>query len=132
MPNNFNDLRHTATALLASFVVIVMGLLFCTALAFAFSTDPSKPLAVGLGFFGFVALLIWLLREKPRNSLIERKYFWLLKPRRSTRTHHYRLKLAKNPQLEQFGTNAPPTAESVRELSEGLNNWTPKKIRLHD
>ncbi len=120
-----HDLGDKATALLATTFVVFGGAAVCALIATAFSSRPSER-ALTLGaVFAAMLLLLWVLRERPRNELKETRYFWLLRrrPKRQKTVVEIRFQRPRKP--TQYGTNRPPTAEQIRELRENVNTWVP-------
>ena len=118
------DSGRTATSLLATCYVFASGALVCSFIALAFSNDPAVPLLIVGGSFLLVFILLSLLRDKRGNSWLEGGYYWLLRRRPDECDIHYTPRVIKD-QPQQYGTNEPPTAEEIRELSGGLNTWVP-------
>ncbi|MDA0834410.1 MAG: hypothetical protein O2955_06195 [Planctomycetota bacterium] len=116
-----------ATALLATTVVVLLGIGVCTFIVAFLADDPKFPMFVCGGMAVLVILLARILGPKRRTPLRdshgaivstnEEKWedvdFDRVKPRRK-RT------------VKSFGTNEPPTPQQLRELADGPHNWVPQ------
>ncbi|MBM3972210.1 MAG: MFS transporter [Planctomycetes bacterium] len=128
------DSGSEAVSWLATGVVCFLGVLFCGVILLTFANEPGKPILVMSGVFVALAVVLYVLREKPKDAIIneEEKWFGLFrKPKAFTR---YKLTRHRKPKIVQFGTNAPPTADHIREIKEandGMNNWTPPETAPH-
>jgi hypothetical protein len=124
------DNRSEAVAWLATGAVCFLGVLFIGFVILLFANEPTKPALIVGGLFLTLALQLFLLREKPKDAINaeEEKWFGLFrKPKAMTR---YKLTRRRKPKIVQFGTNEPPTPEGIREIKEltdGMKNWTPPK-----
>lgn len=114
--------RSSAVAILATSVVVCMGLASVTFIVLAYAEKPAETLAI-VGGCTLAAwfMLWWLTRPKP-EGLSQHAY---LLDRREP-------KLPSNWKVRKMRTSstpdekpAPPTAERVRELSGGVNTWVP-------
>ncbi len=120
-----------AVALLATSFVLMLGLVICAFIILAFNTDPTQPLITCAVLFLSSGLLLWLLREKPKNQGLEKKYFWFSRRKRQQEPVYNPVR-RKNTSQEQLGTKQPPSAASIRELADGLNTWVPSKKKSDD
>ncbi len=122
------DSGREAVSWLATGAVCFLGVLFCGVILLTFAKEPSKPILVMSGVFVTLAIMLYGLREKPKDSIIEEEEKWFglfRKPKAITR---YKLTRHRKPKIVQFGTNEPPTAERIREIkevSDGMKNWAP-------
>lgn len=128
------DGGREAVSWLATGIVCFLGVLFCGFTILAFANEPRKPILVMSGVFLGLAILLFLLRDKPKtsNDEEEEKWFGLFrKPKAVTR---YKLTRHRQPKIVQFGTNEPPTVERIREIkevSDGMKNWAPPETDPH-
>lgn len=128
------DGGREAVSWLATGAVCFLGILFCGVILLTFVKEPSKPILVMSGVLLAFAVMLYLLREKPKDSIQqqEEKWFGLFrKPKVITR---YKLTRHRKPKIVQFGTNEPPTVERIRELrevSDGMKNWSPPETDPH-
>ena len=128
MSGKHRDAGREAVYWLATAVVVFLGLSCCGFVISAFANDPQQPVLVISGTFLALAILFWVLREKPKQTVAdeEAKWFGIFTKPRQTLT--YKLTRHKKPKIVQFGTNQPPTAEQIREIKEltdGMKNWVP-------
>lgn len=121
-----NDLGRTAAALLASSFVMAGGMIACGAMIFIFSDAPDMEITILFGVMLVLAAILWLLREKPTDSVRARNFFWFSRKRSDMYAATYSPRRRRRRDYQPPGNNSPPTAESVRELRDGLNTWVPK------
>ncbi len=128
------DRGREAVSWLATGAVLFLGVVFCGFVILVAANEPKKPILIMSGVFLGLAILLWLLREKP-NTVIEEeeaKWFGLFrKPKEST---PYKLSRRRKPKIVQFGTNEPPDADRIREIKEltdGMKNWSPPETDPH-
>lgn len=128
------DGGREAVSWLATGAVFFLGVLFCGFTILAFANEPRKPILVMSGVFVGLAIVLFLLRDKPKTSIEEEEAKWFgifRKPKAITR---YKLTRHRKPKIVQFGTNEPPTAEQLREIKEvtdGMKNWAPPDTNPH-
>ena len=124
------DSDSAAVAWLATGAVCFLGIVFIGFIILIFANEPTKPVLIISGLFLGLAILLFLLRENPKDVVDaeEEKWFGIFrKPKAFT---SYKLTRHRQPKIVQFGTNEPPTAESIREIkevSDGMKNWVPPK-----
>lgn len=122
------DGGREAVSWLATGAVFFFGVLFCGFTILAFANEPRKPILVASGLSIGLAIVLFVLREKPKDSVEggEEKWFGLFRnPKVVTR---YKPTRHRKPKIVQFGTNEPPSADSIREIKEvtdGMKNWAP-------
>lgn len=112
-------------ALLATSFVVVAGAVTCTFIGMLSGENPLRLLTITGACFGGIALFLWLLRDKePGNVAAER---WSLLARSGRQKVEYRLSPRIPRRERSTAPIPPPTAESVRELTGGMNTWVPAK-----
>ncbi len=121
-----NDLGRTAAALLASSFVMVGGFIACGAMIFVFIDNPDIEFTILFGVMLVLAAILWLLREKPTDAVRARNFFWFSRKQSDMYAATYSPRRRRRPEYQPPGNNSPPTAESIRELRDGLNTWVPK------
>jgi len=125
-----NEMAERAATLLATVFVVVGGALVCGFIITVFADSMTAPILAFAGVAGGVFVIYRLLRDKPRRKTIETSLLSLLRwkqpedapyvPRRRPRGHE--------PVIHEFGTNQPPSAESVRKIrDESTTTWVPSK-----
>jgi hypothetical protein len=124
------DSGREAVAWLATGAVCFLGVLFIGVVILLFANEPGRPALIAAGLFLGLAILLFLLREKPKNSIDDEEAKWFGIFRKPKAIARYKLTRRRKPKIVQFGTNEPPTAERIREIkevSDGMKNWTPPK-----
>ncbi len=127
MSQRRNELAERAVVILATACVVMGGVGASIFLIVSNSSNPTYPLiyfAIGCVATG---MILWILREPdplaPRASI----FTWFR--RAKTTTYHYKLKARKSSSSGDKAPQQPPTAESVRQLSqESLGTWVPSKL----
>src|SRR5438132_4251345 len=114
---------NRAVALLATCCVVLGGAVTCAAIAV--TADPQRPGSALLTAGGVVlgiGVLLWILRERPPENRARMTWAWLA--RRRKRKVTWRVQ-PKTPIERPVLPLAPPTAESVREITGGQSTWVP-------
>lgn len=117
--------------MLAVAVVLALGTTF-GALFVIFIAD-SKQLG-SMMIFGALSValgLIWILSTEPSDPSDRAGSWWRRWFYRRRAKHRYRAKSKTRIKTKviEFGTNAPPSVESVRRIKEerdGMRGWTPR------
>ncbi len=111
-------------SLAAAFVVISTGLFGLAACTLLFVNDePLGPLLLLGGYFASALFFLWLLSG--RGELPSVRHF-IFRGRANNAVVKYEPKLVRQ-RPASYGTNHPPSAEEIRDLSDGLRNWVPSK-----
>lgn len=119
---------------MATGFVCFLGVIFCGFVILAFANNPQKPVALLAGGFLGLAIVLWVLREKPKQSVEEHERKWFGIFTKPKPMQNIRLTRRRKPKIVAFGTNQPPTAERIREIKEltdGMKNWTPPATDPH-
>jgi hypothetical protein len=118
-----------AAVLAATCFVVLLGLAACAFIVSLLSGDPTKPLLTVGGSVLLLAVLLRLLRDRPQNRSLEGKHFWLTQKDEESAEPlaEYQCRPRKNRDRKPLGSNQPPTAETVRELTETHNHWVPAR-----
>lgn len=111
-----------AGPLLASAMVIFLGGLGVAIVAAAGGSDPIAVLIIFGCVIGIVLCLSLFGRAAPSQTL-GRLYGWVTS-KEARPAMDYVPKTTREKAI-RYGTNAPPSADEVRDLKEGLNNWVP-------
>lgn len=128
------DGGREAVSWLATGAVFFLGVVFCGFTILAFANEPRKPTLVISGLLLGLAIMLFVVREKPQDSTTDKEAKWFglfRKPKVFTR---YKPKRPRKLKIVQFGTNAPPDAERIREIKEandGMKNWAPPDTDPH-
>lgn len=131
-PNKDNG--REAVAWLATGAVCFLGILFSGLIILMFANEPTKPVLILSGLFLGLAILLFLLREKPKEAIHDEEEKWLGIFRKPKAITLYKVTRHRKPKIVQFGTNEPPTAEQIREIkevSDGMKNWVPPQTDPH-
>lgn len=120
------DAGRSAVALLATAVVLLFGAASCGLLILTIAEKPGWPLAGAASMFAFLAVTLFTWggrteRPQQRQSLLA----WLRGRETADPLKDYRPRV-RRPEAQQFGTNAPPSAETAREAAEDFARWVPK------
>ena len=113
-----------AVAILATCFVVLGGAAACAAIAM--STDLAHPEAALMpiaGIVGGMLILVWLLREPPAVNHLKNRWTWLTR-RRKRRVPYY-VKPRLPPSKRSPVPPAPPTAESIRQITGRQSTWMP-------
>lgn len=125
MSGQQEELRHKAAALLATCFVVLGGVLACTVIAVAGNEDPVRAVLACGGCFAGIAVMLWLMQPRPAGSRLSVGWSWLR--RRAKRKVVYKLTTRKSSNGPATLPLSPPTAESVREIANGINTWVPSQ-----
>jgi len=121
-----SELGRQAVVWLATAFVILIGAAACAFIILASVEQPSQPFLVwGATFGGLIAVFafIGVSRDKRQGN------GWLRVWLASRRAPRHVLRIGRKPTAPaQFGTNAPPTLDSVREASEQKVMWVPRGL----
>src|SRR5262245_63494163 len=118
MSGKHPDGGREAVSWLATVFVVFLGLCCCGFVILSFANNPQQPVLVISGMFLALAILFWVLREKPKQTVAEEEAKWFGIFTKPKPTLVYKLTRHKKPKIVQFGTNQPPTAEQIREIKE--------------
>jgi len=110
---------------LATALVILMGAASCAFIILAVMEDPTRHLLV-LGAFltGIILLLISMTASRDRKTGNSWLRLWMALRGKSDPKTVLRIGRKKSSST-QYGTNAPPTLESVRDAAEQNVSWVP-------
>ena len=120
MPRRSDPGRKAAT-LLASGLVLLGGLISCAAISLSVSDNASRPLLVVGVLFALAALITLGLSERTD----ERKFDLAILFRARAPGAPVRYRVRRRKTSATAGDNQPPTADTIRTLSDGPNNWVP-------
>lgn len=121
-----SELGRQAVVWLATAFVILIGAAACAFIILASVEQPSQPFLVwGATFGGLVAVFGFLAMPGDKRQGNGWLRLWLASKR--TAPHVVRIG-RKKAAPTQFGNNAPPTLESVREASEQNVTWVPRSL----
>lgn len=120
------DSGRQAVLWLATAFVILFGAAACGFIILAAVDQPSQPLLVLASTFGgIVVVLIMTAFRRDGGGSSRWMLSWLIRERTHPK-HVLRIGRKNRKADTTFGTNAPPTLESVRETAEQNVLWVPK------
>lgn len=110
---------------LATAFVILIGAAACGFIVLAAVEQPSGPLLVaGAIFGGFATLLVAAALRRDTQGSGRWMLSWLTRHRANPR-HVLRIGRKRPRSTGNYGTNSPPTLDSVREAAEQNVSWVP-------
>lgn len=110
---------------LATAFVILIGSAACAFIILAAVERPSQHLLIwGAMFGGLVVLLLTLAVPSGKHGTSRWLLEWLVRERSNSR-QVLRIGRKQRAARIEFGTNSPPTLDSVREASEQNVTWVP-------
>lgn len=110
---------------LATAIVILIGAAGCAFIILAAVEQPSQNLLVLAAVFGGLIVFLGLMAIPGGSHRSNRwMFFWLTRNRTNPR-NVLRIGRKRNTSKTEFGTNSPPTLESIREASEQNVSWVP-------
>ena len=110
---------------MASTMVLMVGMMGVCAVAFLVAPDDATNSLLGL-IGGLAVLLILVFGVMPRVPMPSGKVAWFNRKKARDEYLGYSPRLDK-PVVHRFGTNAPPTADEVRELKDTSRTWVPSR-----
>ena len=121
------DSGRQAVLWLATAFVILIGAAACGFIILAAVDQPSQPLLVLGSIFGgiVVVLIMTAFRREGGGGSSRWMLSWLIRERAHPK-HVLRIGRKRPKADTEFGTNAPPTLDSVRETAELNVRWAPK------
>lgn len=125
MGRNRNTGRE-AVELLASTVVICVGMCACIVFVYAFSEKPAKHLTICAAvFFGF-QILAYFLRDRSSSGGLK---MWLA-ARKPEKPFDYIPKARRHRNASNSDDNRPATLETLRdEVETSGSTWVPSSVR---
>ena len=125
MARRNSESGRQAVIWLATAIVVVIGAAASAVVIFAGTDQVQQPLIVwGVSFSGLI--LILLCMNFRWDQPISRLHLWLSAQDREDPTDAYRAARRQARTREKFGSNEPPTVESVRDASNHGGAWVPR------
>lgn len=118
--------RHNGS-LVAATLVVFMGAAGAAAVMAGGGADPVLALFVVGGAIVLIGLLIYLCSVSP--AVGASLYGWVASRYARPEPLDYRPALKSSGEHVCYGSNAPPTADDVRELKDSINTWVPSGAR---
>lgn len=111
---------------LATAVILLIGAAGCAFIIVVAVENPAQHLAIwGALFGGFCVALVWSSLPRDKNYSKRWLGLWLASRDRSDARNVLRIGRKPKPDKTQFGNNAPPSVESVRDAAELNVSWVP-------
>ena len=111
---------------LATAFVILIGAAACAMIIVVAVEHPSLPLVIcGAIFCGLVMLLVSMAVPRDKHSATRWLRFILSARDKTDPQHVLRIGRKRKSAQGEYGTNSPPTLDSVREASEQNVSWVP-------
>ena len=124
MARRNSDSGRLAVIWLATAFVVVIGAGASAFVIIAASDQPEGPFVVwGVSFAGLILVLLAMSIRWDRP--VSRLQLWLSTKDRSDPTDAYRAARRRTKSREQFGSNEPPSIESVRDAANHGGAWVP-------
>lgn len=116
------DNDSMAAAIFAVTFVIIGGLGICSAVTLTFSPDPRfGVIVIGICFFFLTMFIVRIVTGGNDNKAANRSSYWILGKGKSRKEDEYVPEVRR----KSGDYQKPPSAESVRTLKDGTNNWVP-------
>lgn len=125
MSRRNSDAGRMAVVWLATVIIIFIGAAASAFVIFASTDQVRIPLTIwGVSFAGlFILLFIWSIRwEEPINQL----KFWLASRDRHDPTGGYQAARRSIQMNEEYGSNTPPTVDTIRDAANHGGAWVPR------
>ena len=127
-----SDGGHDAVVILATGIVLVLGASFSALIVLFVAERATQALLISSCVMSASLLLMFLLRSDSDNRVADKdkKWFGLFSRRKAKDRYKVRKGRGRKPPVEEFGTNLPPSAKSIREIkeiSDGTRNWSPRE-----
>ncbi len=131
-PINPNSPEHgrLAAGLFAATAVMTGGGGICLIIALVFAKDIWMPIAVLLCGLGGLAVMLWLFLDRPVRRAQNSNIY--IAQKQSLEDHVESFQPRHRRRGRTFGTNAPPSVESLRKIREDSNIWCPSDRRAQE
>jgi hypothetical protein len=131
IPPNQPEHGRFAAGLFAATVVMTGGGGICLMIALVFAKDVWTPLAVLACGLGGLVVMLWLLLERPVRRAKNSNVYTAQKEALGDYVESFEPRHRRR-RGRSFGTNAPPSAESLRQIREDSNVWCPSDRRAEE
>lgn len=113
---------QTAVAMLAVIVVLVLGVVGCSAMIVSTHREPTTPLLICGSGFGLAAFFLFRMSLVSDRQVSRQKLFWFGFRDEGPGKTQYQVKRIK-PQMASSTENQPPSVESVRDIAQQHARW---------
>ncbi len=125
MARRNSESGRQAVIWLATAIVVVIGAAATAVVIFAGTDHVEQPLIVwGVSFSGLIFVLFCM--NFRWDQPVSRLHLWLSSQNREDPTDAYRAARRQAQTREKFGSNSPPTIETVRDASDHGGAWVPR------
>lgn len=116
---------NQATAWLATVFTLTGGVFACLFVLVSNGESPGKPMLITLSLMILAILILWLLRDKPPEARQHSLKLWYWWKKEESDSFEYKPRPRKRSHKSDFGTQTPPTLESIRERTDDQRTWVP-------
>jgi len=121
-----------AAAWLATVFTLAGGLFACIFLVITSGEHPGRPMLIAIGLIILLLLTLWLLREKPPEAQQQSLKIWFWWKKKETDCYEYKPRPRKRSRNSDYGTQSPPTLDSIREQADEQRTWVPSIRNLKE
>lgn len=121
-----------AAAWLATVFTLAGGLFACIFVVVTSGEPPGKPMMFAIGMIVLLLLTLWLLREKPPEAKQQSLKLWHWWKKDETEAFEYKPRPRKRSHATDYGTQSPPTLESIRDRVDDQRTWVPSIRNLKE
>lgn len=122
-----SDGGRTAATMLAVSIVSVLGLAACLLIVLTTADQPNQQVWIALGVFGGVWMVVFLMRLR-KDDIVDRLDFFAWKPEDETAAIVAKYQPRPEAAVDRptvYGSNQPPSVETIRELKKRYVHWVP-------
>ena len=121
-----------AAAWLATVFTLAGGLFACIFVVVTSGEPPGRPMLVAIGLIILLLLTLWLLRDKPPEARQQSLKLWFWWKKEETDGYEYKPRPRKRSRNSDYGTQSPPTLDSIREQVDDQRTWVPSIRNLKE
>lgn len=118
-----------AAGLFAATAVMTGGGGICLIIALVFAKDVWVPIAVVCCGLGGLVVMLWMMMDRPVRHAQNSNIYAAQKETLAEYVETFEPQHRHPRKSRGFGTNAPPSADSVRKIREDSNVWCPSDRR---
>jgi hypothetical protein len=132
-PINPNSPEHgrLAAGLFAATAVMTGGGGICLIIALVFAKDIWTPIAILVCGLGGLLVMLWLMLDRPVRSA-HNSGISIYTAQKEALGDHVESFEPRHRRRRSFGTNPPPSADSVRKIRDDSNVWCPSDRRFQE
>jgi hypothetical protein len=125
------DTGRRAVTLLATAFVVLTGATLTAFVVLSFAERGGwQPWAIWGSLFGLVVLVLWSLYERPEGGTWRLRLFWFRNREQVDPLTLYKPRKRRFRPEEPWGSNQPPTLESLRETAQETSvRWVPHDVQ---